>query len=126
MNKQIIVSSNAPGAIGPYSQAVCKGNFLYVSGQLPVHPTTGEMSEDIQEQTRQSLNNVKSILEKAGVTLDDVVKTTVFLKDMSHFTSFNEVYQQFFEKNYPARSCVEVARLPKDAQVEIEVVAMKG
>lgn len=124
MNKQIIVSSDAPGAIGPYSQAVRKGNFLFVSGQLPIHPTSGEMPDDIQEQTRQSLNNVKAILEVAGVTLDDVVKTTVFLKDMSDFAQFNEVYQHFFEKEYPARSCVEVSRLPKDAQVEIEVMAI--
>lgn len=124
MNKQIIVSSNAPGAIGPYSQAIRKGNYLFVSGQLPVNPTSGEMPEDIQEQTRQSLSNVKAILEETGATLDDVVKTTVFLKNMSFFTEFNEVYQQFFEKNFPARSCIEVSKLPKDAQVEIEVIAI--
>ncbi|MBA9084331.1 2-iminobutanoate/2-iminopropanoate deaminase [Fontibacillus solani] len=126
MSKKIINSTKAPGAIGPYSQAVMKGNFLYVSGQLPVNAETGFMPENIQKQTKQSLQNVVAILEEAGSSLNDVLKTTVFLKNMEHFTEFNEVYKQFFAQDFPARSCVEVARLPKDALVEIEVVAILG
>ncbi|MDN3017089.1 RidA family protein [Paenibacillus sp. BSR1-1] len=118
-----ISTKNAPGAIGPYSQAVKMGDFLFVSGQLPVHPVTNVMPETIAEQTKQSLENVKAILEAAGSDLQRVVKTTVFLDDMNAFTQVNEVYQSYFSGNYPARSAVEVARLPKDASVEIEVIA---
>jgi 2-iminobutanoate/2-iminopropanoate deaminase len=118
-----ISTNNAPGAIGPYSQAVKIGNFLFVSGQLPIHPGTNEMPESVAQQTKQSLENVKAILEAAGSDLQHVVKTTVFLQDMNTFTQMNEVYQSFFSGNYPARSAVEVARLPKDALVEIEVIA---
>lgn len=124
MNKQIIATKNAPGAIGPYSQGIKKGNFIFVSGQLPINSVTGEMPVSIQEQTRQSLNNVTAILKEAGASLENVIKTTVFLKDLAYFSEFNEVYQQFFENDYPSRSCVEVARLPKDAGVEIEVIAI--
>ena len=124
MAKQIISTNNAPGAIGPYSQAIKKGNLIFVSGQLPVNPQTGEMPEDIREQAKQSLNNVKEIVEAAGASLEDVVKTTVFLKDLANFSDVNEVYGDFFTENYPARCCVEVARLPKDAGVEIEVIAI--
>jgi 2-iminobutanoate/2-iminopropanoate deaminase len=124
MVKEVITTNNAPGAIGPYSQAIKKGKLIFVSGQLPVNPQTGEIPEDIKEQTKLSLNNVKEILEEAGASLDDVVKTTVFLKDLSNFSEVNEIYGEFFTENYPARCCVEVARLPKDAGVEIEVIAI--
>jgi 2-iminobutanoate/2-iminopropanoate deaminase len=100
------------------------GQSIFVSGQLPVNPQTGEISEDIKEQTIQSLNNVKAILEEVGASLVDVVKVTVFLKDLSDFSAVNEVYGEFFTENYPARCCVEVSKLPKDAGVEIEVMAI--
>lgn len=121
--KNAISTNNAPGAIGPYSQAVKMGDFLFVSGQLPINPSTNEMPESVAEQTKQSLENVKAILEAAGSDLQHVLKTTVFLKDMNTFTKMNEVYQSYFTENYPARSAVEVARLPKEALVEIEVIA---
>jgi 2-iminobutanoate/2-iminopropanoate deaminase len=124
MISEIISTKNAPGAIGPYSQGIKKGNFIFISGQLPVNPQTGEISEDIKEQTKQSLNNLKEILKEAGATLEDVVKVTVFLKDLSNFSDVNEIYGQFFTKNYPTRCCVEVSRLPKDAGVEIEAMAI--
>ena len=123
--KEIISTTGAPGAIGPYSQAVKAGDLLFVSGQLPIDPATGAFAgDDIAAQTRQSLTNVKAILEAAGSSMDKVVKTTVFLSDMNNFGAMNEVYATFFtEGSYPARSAVEVARLPKDALVEIEVTA---
>lgn len=124
MEKRIIATENAPGAIGPYSQAVQIGEVVYTSGQLPVNPATGLIPEDVKEQTKQSLENVKAILEAAGTSMDKVVKTTVFIKDMNDFAQVNEVYGQFFAVPFPARSCVEVARLPKDAKVEIEVIAL--
>ncbi|MFS0873255.1 RidA family protein [Paenibacillus xylanilyticus] len=123
--KKPISTDQAPGAIGPYSQAVAAGDFIYTSGQLGLNPQTGEFGADVQEQTRLSLSNVKAILEAAGTSMDKVVKTTVFLKDMNDFVPVNEVYSTFFEQPYPARSAVEVARLPKDALVEIEVIALK-
>ncbi|MDU4889166.1 MAG: RidA family protein [Clostridium sp.] len=124
MEKRIIATENAPGAIGPYSQAVQIGEVVYTSGQLPVNPATGLIPEDVKEQTKQSLENVKAILEAAGTSMDKVVKTTVFIKDMNDFAQVNEVYGQFFTAPFPSRSCVEVARLPKDAKVEIEVIAL--
>ena len=124
--KAIISTTKAPAAIGPYSQAIDLGNMVISSGQLPIDPATGAFPEGIQAQTKQSLTNVKSILEAAGLTMDSVVKTTVFLSDMNNFGAMNEVYASFFsEGNYPARSALEVARLPKDALVEIEVIAVK-
>ena len=124
--KAIISTTKAPAAIGPYSQAIDLGDMVITSGQLPIDPATGAFPEGIQAQTKQSLTNVKSILEAAGLTMDSVVKTTVFLSDMNNFGAMNEVYASFFsEGNYPARSAVEVARLPKDALVEIEVIAVK-
>ncbi len=124
---QIIATTNAPGAIGPYSQAVQAGGFLYVSGQLPIDPATGAFAgDDVTAQTRQSLTNLKSIVEAAGMTLGDVVKVNVFLKDMGDFAAMNTVYGEFFTANFPARAAVEVARLPKDALVEIECVAHKA
>jgi 2-iminobutanoate/2-iminopropanoate deaminase len=125
MEKQIISTSNAPAAIGPYSQAVKVGELLYTSGQLPINAATGEfINNDIKKATAQSLENVKAVLEEAGTSLDKVVKTLVFLKDMNDFASMNEVYSQYFSTNPPARSCVQAAKLPKDALVEIEVIAI--
>ena len=125
MEKQIISTSYAPAAIGPYSQAVKVGNLLYTSGQLAINAATGEfVNDDIKKATAQSLDNVKAILEEAGTTLDKVVKTLVFLKDMNDFNSMNEIYSQYFSTNPPARSCVQAGKLPKDALVEIEVIAI--
>ena len=121
-----ISTDHAPAAIGPYAQAVAVGNLVITSGQLPINPATGAFPEGIAEQTRQSLTNVKAILAEAGIGMDRILKTTVFLSDMNNFGAMNEVYAAFFtEGSYPARSAVEVARLPKDALVEIEVIAAK-
>lgn len=121
--KQEINSSAAPGAIGPYSQAVKAGNLIFVSGQLPINAASGEMPADIKGQTNQSIENIKAILAEAGATLDNVVKTTVFLADMSLFGAMNEVYAEHFQKVYPARCAFAVKELPKQALVEIEVIA---
>ena len=121
--KEAINASKAPAAIGPYSHAVKAGNLVFVSGQLPVNPATGAMPEDIKEQTRQSLANVKTILAEAGATLDNVVKTTVFLADMTLFGPMNEVYAEEFSAPFPARCAFAVKELPKKALVEIEVIA---
>jgi 2-iminobutanoate/2-iminopropanoate deaminase len=122
--KKVISTSKAPAAIGPYSQAIQVGNLVYTSGQIPIDPATGMFVEGgIKEQTRQSLLNVKEILEEAGLTMKDVVKTTVFMADMNDFADMNAVYAEFFSEPYPARSAVAVKTLPKGALVEIEVVA---
>ncbi|MDI9497476.1 MAG: RidA family protein [Bacillota bacterium] len=122
--KNIISTNQAPAAIGPYAQAVQVNGFIFTSGQLPINPETGQMPETIEEQTKQSLTNVEAILQAAGAGKYDVVKTTVFLKNMGDFAAMNAVYEAFFAgAPFPARSAVEVARLPKDALVEIEVVA---
>ncbi|OUQ78802.1 RidA family protein [Flavonifractor sp. An100] len=122
--KQIISTQNAPAAIGPYSQAIRAGDLLFVSGQIPVDPATGEVVEPtIQAQAKRSLENVKAVLEAAGASLDNVVKTTVFLKSMDDFVEMNRVYQSFFQADCPARSAVQVAKLPKDVLVEIEAIA---
>ena len=124
MMKKVISTTKAPAAIGPYSQAIQVGNLVYTSGQIPIDPATGVFVEgSIREQTRQSLLNVKAILEEAGLTMSDVVKTTVFLADMNDFADMNAVYAEFFAEPYPARSAVAVKMLPKGALVEIEVVA---
>ena len=125
--KKIIATQNAPAAIGPYSQAIDCGTFLVTSGQIPIDPATGEMVKgDVTAQTRQSLLNVKAILTEAGLTMDNVVKTTVFLQDMGDFAAMNAVYAEFFtEGNYPARSAVQVGALPKGALVEIEAICAK-
>lgn len=124
--KTVISTSQAPAAIGPYAQAVENNGLVITSGQLPIDPATGAFPEGIQAQTRQSLTNVKAILTEAGTDMDHVLKTTVFLSDMNNFAAMNEVYATFFtEGSYPSRSAVEVARLPKDALVEIEVIAAK-
>lgn len=124
--KTIISTATAPAAIGPYSQATEANGLVITSGQLPIDPATGAFPDGIRAQTWQSLTNVKAVLEEAGVTMDQVLKTTVFLSDMANFGPMNEVYATFFnEGRYPSRSAVEVARLPKDALVEIEVIAAK-
>ncbi|WP_392562911.1 RidA family protein [Orbus sturtevantii] len=125
---KIINSDKAPAAIGPYVQAVDLGNLMFVSGQIPIDPATGLMAEDISAQTRQSLANVKAILTAANCTPANIVKTTIFLADMNDFAAVNSAYEQFFTQNnaaFPARSCVQVARIPKDAKVEIEVIVAK-
>ncbi len=125
MTKKVITSKDAPKAIGPYSAGVRTGNLIFSAGQLGIDPLTGEfVSDEVVEQTRQALKNLKAILEAGGSALDNVVKTTVFLRDMNDFAAMNAVYAEFFTENFPARSAVQVARLPKDAAVEIEAVAV--
>lgn len=120
-----INTANAPAAIGPYSQALDLGNLVFVSGQLPVNPATGEMPATIEEQANQSLTNLKNILTEAGLTMADVVKTVIFLADINDFAAVNAVYAQYFAQPYPARSCVQVAAIPKGAKVEIECIAKR-
>jgi 2-iminobutanoate/2-iminopropanoate deaminase len=124
--KTTISTTKAPGAIGPYSQAVRIGDMLFASGQLGLHPETGALAASVEEQTVQALENVKGILEAAELAFTNVVKTTIFLKDMNDFPKVNDIYRTYFSEPYPARSTVEVARLPKDGLVEIEVIAVKG
>ena len=122
--KNIISTNKAPAAIGPYSQGIKAGNLIITSGQLPIDINTGAFSQGIEAQTKQSLTNCRSVLEEAGATMKDVIKTTVFLQDMNDFAAMNGVYETFFPAEYPARSAVEVARLPKGALVEIECIAV--
>ena len=126
---KVLHTDNAPAAIGPYIQGVDLGSMVLTSGQIPVNPATGEVSDDIAEQARQSLENVKAVVEASGLTVSDIVKMTVFVKDLNDFGTVNEVYGNFFDEhkvaNYPARSCVEVARLPKDVGIEIEAIAVR-
>ncbi len=125
MNFETISTDKAPAAIGPYSQAVKAGNTIYTSGTMPINPLTGEVvAGGVVEQAEQALKNLKEVLIGAGASLDNVVKTTVFIKNMGDFAVINEVYKKYFTQNYPARSCVEVARLPKDVLIEIECVAV--
>ena len=127
MSRRIIQTDNAPAAIGPYSQANTAGGFLFTAGQIPLDPDTMEIvGNTAAEQTRQALTNARAILEAAGYTLADVVKATVFIRDMGEFGNINEVYQTFFTTEPPARSVVEVSRLPKDVLVEIEIVAYRS
>lgn len=125
----VIHTDNAPAAIGPYVQAVDLGNLVLTSGQIPVNPKTGDVPTDIVAQARQSLENVKAIVEQSGLAVADIVKTTVFVKDLNDFAAVNAEYERFFKENnhpaFPARSCVEVARLPKDVDVEIEAIAVR-
>jgi 2-iminobutanoate/2-iminopropanoate deaminase len=124
--KSIISTEGAPMAIGPYSQAVGRNGWLFLSGQIPLDPVTGEVTgTSVAEQTTRVLENMKAVLAAAGLGLDDVVKTTVFLKDLSAFGSMNEVYSRYFSESAPARSTVEVSRLPRDVQVEVEAIAFK-
>ena len=121
---EVITTANAPAAIGPYVQGRVSGNFIFVSGQLGMNPS-GNLPESFTEQARNSLNNLKAILEEGGSSLSKVLKTTVFLSDMANFAQFNAIYAEYFTAPFPARSCFEVARLPKDALVEIEAIAEK-
>ncbi len=126
MQKEIVSTTKAPAAIGPYSQGTTAGELVFVSGQLPVDPATGVMPEAVKDQARASLENVKAILEAAGSSLDKVVKTTCFLSDISYFADFNEIYAEFFPaEGAPARSCVAVAAIPKGAKLEVEAIALK-
>lgn len=125
MKREVINTNNAPGAIGPYSQGIIVGDFVYTSGQIPINPATGELENDIKVATKQSMENVKAILEAAGTSLENVVKTSIFLKDLNDFSIVNEIYATYFKENPPARSCVQVAKLPKDAVIEIEAIAIK-
>jgi len=120
MEKSVISTNNAPAAIGPYSQAIKVGNFVFVSGQIPIIPATGEI---LRGDIRQVLENLKNILEAAGSSLDNVVKTTVFMKDLNDYTAINDVYKEFFANKPPARAAVQAARLPKEVGVEIEAIA---
>lgn len=123
---EVVSTDKAPGAIGPYSQGVYSGNMIFTSGQLGMNLETGEIDRtDIKAETKRALENLKAVIEEAGASLDDVVKTTLFIKDMNDFALINEVYAEYFVKSKPARSCVEVARLPKDGNVEIEAIAIK-
>ena len=117
-----IKTNNAPAAIGPYSQGITAGGLLFTSGQIPINPKTGEIPGGVEAQTRQALTNVSNIVKEAGADMSKVIKTTVFIKNMEDFAKINEVYAEFFEKPYPARSCVEVARLPKDVLLEVEAI----
>jgi 2-iminobutanoate/2-iminopropanoate deaminase len=125
MKKEVIFTEKAPAAVGPYSQAIKAGNLLFVSGQIPIVPETGELlAGDIRAQTKQVLENVKAVLEAAGASMDNVVKSTLFIADMNDFAIINEIYTGYFGENPPARACVEVARLPKDVGIEMEVIAV--
>ena len=123
MDKTVIATPDAPAAIGPYSQGIA--GLVFVSGQLPVDPKTGAMPETIEAQARQSLTNLKAIIEASGSSLDKVVKTTCFLADIADFAAFNAVYAEFFPKDAPARSCFQVAAIPKNAKLEVEAIALK-
>ena len=123
--KKVISTTNAPAAIGPYSQAIEANGFVFASGQIPVNPETGEIPEGIEAQAEQVMKNVKNLLEAAGTSVDQVVKTSVFIKNMDDFATINGIYAKYFAKDCTARSCVEVARLPKDVLLEMEAIAVK-
>lgn len=127
--KNVIATSNAPEAIGPYVQGTVVGNFVFTSGQLPINPATGKIAECAEGQTRQSLENIKAIIQASNLDVGDICKINIFVKDLNEFADVNKAYSEFFDKHnvqYPARSCVEVARLPKDVKIEIEAVAFKA
>ena len=124
MIKRIIQTEQAPAAIGPYSQAIRIGDFLYTSGQIALDPESGIfLSGEIEEETEQTLKNISAILQAGGVNFENVIKTTVYLSDLNHFTRMNQVYEKYFSKNKPARACVQVAALPKGAKIEIDAIA---
>lgn len=123
--KTVISTEKAPAAIGPYSQAIEVNGMVYTSGVIPVDPATGEIPEGVKAQAAQALSNLSALLEAAGTSMENVVKTTVFIKEMNDFGTINEIYATYFSGAFPARSCVEVARLPKDVQLEIEAIATK-
>lgn len=123
--KTVISTEKAPAAIGPYSQAIEVNNMVYTSGMIPVNPETGEIPAGVEAQAEQAFSNLTELLKAAGTSVDQVIKTTVFIKDMNDFAAVNEIYSKYFQKDCPARSCVEVARLPKDVLIEIEAIAIK-
>lgn len=123
--KKVVSTDKAPAAIGPYSQAIEVNGMVYTSGVIPVVPSTGEIPQGVEAQARQAFTNLSNLLEAAGTSMANVVKTTVFIKEMDDFGKINEIYASYFEEPYPARSCVEVARLPKDVLLEIESIALK-
>ncbi|EFI83095.1 RidA family protein [Listeria grayi] len=125
MSKRVIHTDKAPKALGPYSQAIETNGFIFASGQLGIDPATGDLQVGAEAQIKQALTNVASVLEEAGSSLENIVKTTIFFKDLANFQAVNEIYGSFFENAYPARSAFQVAKLPLDAEVEIEVVAVK-
>lgn len=126
MEKQIITTTNAPAPIGPYNQAVLAGNILFISGQIPIDPSTGELkNKDLQEETHQVMHNLKAILQQAGMDFGHVVKTTIFITDMKRFSEMNEVYGKYFDKDFPARETVQVSALPRFVNVEISMIAVK-
>ena len=125
MEKKIIVTTKAPQAIGPYSQGWIVGDMIYTSGQLGIDVATGKLAEGIEAQTHAAMNNLKAVLNEAGADLSNIVKTTVFVKDLADFATVNQIYGTYFDTEYPARSCVQVAKLPLDGLVEIECIAMK-
>ncbi len=124
-SRSVVTPDKAPQAVGPYSQGIATDTLVFTSGQLPLNPETNTMPEGIEEQAKQSLNNVKAVLEAGGSSLEKAVKVTIFLKDLNDFAVVNEIYGTYFTANYPARSCVEVARLPRDAKIEIEAIGVK-
>ena len=124
MSKTIVNTNKAPGVIGPFNQGIIAGNLLFTSGQLPMHPQTGAVPEGIEAQTIQVLENLKAIIEAAGASLGDVVKTTVYIQRMSDFAVINKIYATYFQENAPARACVEVSKMAKDALVEIDAIAV--
>ena len=124
-DRSVVVPEKAPKAVGPYSQGITAGDFVFTSGQLPLNPETNQMPEGIEAQAKQSLDNVKAVVEAAGSDLGKVVKVTIFLKDLNDFGKVNEIYATYFTKDAPARSCVQVARIPRDALIEIEAIAVK-
>lgn len=124
MNKKIISTEKSPAAIGPYNQGIAGGGYLFTSGQLPIHPVTGEVSSTIEEQTTQVLDNLKAIIEAGGSTMENVVKCTVYLQNMNDFAVVNQIYSTYFSINPPARACVEVSKMAKNALVEIDAIAL--
>jgi 2-iminobutanoate/2-iminopropanoate deaminase len=124
MEKEIVLNKKAPAVVGPYSPALKVGNLIFASGQIPIDPKTGKMIEgDIEAKTRMVLENLKAVLEPYSIGLENVVKITIFLKDMSNYARVNKIYGEYFKEKFPARSCIEVSRLPKDAEIEIEAIA---
>ena len=124
MNKRIVKTDKSPGAIGPYNQGNIAGGFLFTSGQLPIHPVTGDVPQSIEEQTVQVLENLKAIIEASGSNMEKVVKCTVYLQDMNDFATMNQIYATYFTDNQPARACVEVSKMAKNALVEIDAIAI--
>ncbi len=126
MEKKVVYTERAPKPVGPYSQAIIAGNFIFTAGQIPIDPKTNQIVQgDIKEQTRQVLENLKAVLEEAGATFDDVVKVTVYMRDLNEFSAMNEVYSEYFKNSPPARTTVEVSRLPRDVKIEIDLIALK-